>query len=267
MSLPISQSDRIELLDIFRGFAVFGIFVVNIEIMNCAISNQGIFAKQFQGDINLVVFRVLQLLFYSKFFPIFSFLFGLGISMQTMKLFKLSQNRISFYFRRMFFLFVIGVMHILFLWNGDVIHLYALLGLGIIYIIYLPDKWILGGSIFLLIFPFYDQFAFWFFEHIGFSPESFLEAYPSEKITELLRNGPYLETVNFRVQEYLSNVPILFVYLAPLALSMFLLEVYFGKNQFERQLDLLVKKTQKSVIWIMILTNAYRIIFIFYLPN
>ncbi len=267
MNKPISQEKRIEILDVFRGFAVFGIFVVNIEIMNCAIPNQGIFAEQWNNPLDQSVFRVSQLFFYSKFFPIFSFLFGLGISIHAMKLLKNGQKSFSFYFRRMLFLFTLGIAHILFIWNGDVLHLYAILGLLIVFIIPLSNKWLLGSSAIILFFPFYDQVAFWFFELIQFSPESFLKKYPSERITETLRNGSYLETIYFRIHDYLANVPLLFVYLAPLALAMFLLGVYFGKNQFEKKLDVLVKTIQKPMLWLMVTTNVFRTIFIFLLPK
>lgn len=267
MDHQIPQNNRIEILDIFRGFAVFGIFVVNIEIMNCAIPNQGLFAEQWNSEVDHTIFRIMQLFFYSKFFPIFSFLFGLGISMQAMKLFKKGQKRFSFYMRRMLFLFIIGIAHILFIWNGDVVHLYAILGLLIVFILPLSNKWLVGGSVFILLFPFYDQVAFWLFDLILYSPESFLMNYPSEKITEILRNGPYFETINFRIHDYLANIPLLFVYLAPLALAMFLLGVFFGKNQLEKKLDVVVKATQKPMLLLMVITNVFRILFIFFLPK
>lgn len=76
---------RDPLLDIFRGFAIFGIFFINITIMHCLFINQDSFATQFQDATSDLINRVLQLFFYNKFFPIFSFLFGLGITLQILK--------------------------------------------------------------------------------------------------------------------------------------------------------------------------------------
>lgn len=267
MSQPISQSHRIEVLDIFRGFAVFGIFVVNIEIMNCAFPNQESFGSQWNRDIDLFIFRVQQLFFYSKFFPIFSFLFGLGISMQALKIGKKNSQGIHFFLRRMCFLFMVGLFHILFLWNGDVIHLYSILGLLILIILPLPNRWILIFSVVTLLFPFYEPIAFWFFKILNFSPETFLESYPSEKITQILRNGPYIDSIKFRVHEYLANIPLLFTYLAPLAFGMFLLGVFFGKNQIQKDLKNFISTTKKAMIILMIISNLYRVFFIFFLPN
>lgn len=84
---PTKPKKRIDLLDIFRGFAILGIFVVNITIMNSTFLNQDEFAQQWTSNIDLISEKILQLFFYTKFFPIFSLLFGLGISMQALKMF------------------------------------------------------------------------------------------------------------------------------------------------------------------------------------
>ena len=265
--LPIETQKRIDLLDIFRGFAVFGIFVVNIEIMNCTFFNQAGFSGQWTSTIDQVSVRILQLFFYSKFFPIFSFLFGLGISMQALKRIEENKNSSTFFFRRMLGLFIMGALHVLFLWSGDVLHLYALLGFLTVVLLKLPNKALLIGSVTLLLFPFYDQVAGQIFSVAGFNPESFMDGYTSKEIIRIIRSGSYLEGVQLRVSEYLSNIPVLYVFLAPVALSMFLLGLYFGKKKLVYSIDRLVDKIRKPVIIIAVTTNIYRILFLFILPN
>lgn len=265
--LPTDSRKRIDLLDIFRGFAVFGIFVVNIEIMNCIFLNQTEFAGQWTSGIDKVSVRILQLFFYTKFFPIFSFLFGLGISMQALKLLKKKDNSSGFFLRRMAVLFVFGIFHILFLWNGDVLHIYAILGLFTILLLKKSSKLIISAAIILLLFPFYEQLAEFIFTYINFNPERFLAGYTSQDITSLIRNGTYFQGMLFRVQEYMANIPLLFVFFAPIALSMFLLGLYVGKKRFIFAIDRFVDKTKKPLIATAIITNAYRIIFLFVLPN
>ncbi|MBN3519478.1 DUF418 domain-containing protein [Algoriphagus lutimaris] len=262
---PINQ--RIEILDIFRGFAVFGIFVVNIEIMNCAFPNQETFSDQWTSPLDEWTVRLLQLFFYSKFFPIFSFLFGLGISMQAIKLQKNDNLKFLFFGKRMFFLFLLGIAHILFLWDGDVIHLYALLGLLIVGVIPLKNSWILALSILVLVFPYYDPISVWLMDLTHFEPRSFLQVYTSEKITSILRNGPYSESILFRIHNYLANLPLLFSYLGPLAFSMFLLGTYFGKNNLQNWLENFINQSHKPVLWVVVLSNIYRLTFLFILPN
>lgn len=117
---PIKVKKRIDVLDVFRGFAILGIFVVNIVIMNSTFLNQDEFAKQWTSSIDQISGKILQLFFYTKFFPIFSLLFGLGISMQALKMLDKGKLSFSFFARRMFILFLFGVLHIVFLWSGDV---------------------------------------------------------------------------------------------------------------------------------------------------
>ena len=265
--LPTDAQKRIDLLDILRGFAVFGIFVVNIEIMNCVFLNQDAFSGQWTSGIDRLSVRIMQLFFYSKFFPIFSFLFGVGISMQALRRMEKGVSSSGFFIRRMGFLFLIGVLHVLLLWSGDVLHLYALLGLMTALLLKRSSKFILAAAVFLLLFPFYEELSGFIFERIGFQPESFLAAYSSQEIIDTIRSGSYVEGVLFRLREWVTNIPLLFVFLAPVALAMFLLGLYFGKKQIFLSIDEFINKTKKPALAIALFTTAYRLFFLFVLLN
>ncbi|WP_103068462.1 DUF418 domain-containing protein [Aquimarina sediminis] len=264
---PTTTQKRIEVLDIFRGFAVFGIFMVNIEIMNCTFINQDTFSQQWTSHLDQLSVRILQLFFYSKFFPIFSFLFGLGIAMQIKNRIEKNEYSFGFFLRRMIILFIFGALHIILFWSGDVIHLYAILGLLTAFLIKKSNNLLLSLIILLLIFPFYDHIFGFFAQWINFSPSQFIEQFSSEEITTTIRNGSYLSGIHLRILEYISNIPVLFLYLAPIALSMFLLGIYFGKNNFVYSIDAVVEKIKKPVLSIVILSNIYRLIFLFLLPK
>jgi uncharacterized protein len=264
---PTKPKTRIDVLDIYRGFAILGIFVVNIVIMNSTFLNQDEFAKQWTSNIDQISEKILQLFFYTKFFPIFSLLFGLGISMQALKLFDKNQLSFSFFARRMFILFLIGVFHIVFLWSGDVLNLYAIIGLFTTLMIKKSNKLILTLSAIFLFFPFYDQLFEYIFNLINYSPESYLKNYTGASVNEIIRNGTYLQGIKLRLLEYLSNVPILFGFLAPIAISMFLLGLYLGKNKVYESLEVFIQKIRKPILLIAVLTNIYRILFLFILVN
>ncbi len=262
---PIKQKKRIELLDVFRGFAVLGIFVVNIEIMNSTFVNQGVFSQQWTSTLDRFAVKFLQLFFYSKFFPIFSLLFGLGISMQALKLYERNKLSFSFFLRRMLILFLIGILHILFIWSGDVLHLYAMLGLLVTLLIRISNKVLLILSAFFLFFPYYDQVFGILFNYFDFQPHLYLEDYAGAEVTRIIREGSFLEGMQLRVLEYLSNIPILYSFLAPVALSMFLLGLYLGKKRIWNSLEPAIEKSTKAVLIITLLTNCYRIFFLFFL--
>lgn len=262
---PIQSKKRIDLLDIYRGFAILGIFVVNIFIMNSTFLNQDEFAKQWTSNLDVISKEILKLFFYTKFFPIFSLLFGLGISMQAVKFLEKNELSFSFFARRMFILFLIGIFHILFLWSGDVLNLYAIIGIFTTLMIKKSNKTILTLSVIFLLFPFYDQLFEYTFNVINFKPESYLKDYTGASVNEIIRNGTYKQGVNLRVLEYFSNTPMLFGFLAPIAISMFLLGLYLGKNKIHQSLDVFIKKITKPILIVTLFTNIYRVLFLFFL--
>jgi uncharacterized protein len=264
---PTKANSRIELLDVYRGLAILGIFVVNIVIMNSTFLNQDEFAKQWTSNIDKISERILQLFFYTKFFPIFSLLFGLGISMQAIKLLKKGKLSFSFLARRMFFLFIFGALHIILLWSGDVLNIYAILGLLTMIFIKKSNRLLLTLSGIILFFPFYDQVFAQLFKFLNFQPEVFLSDYTGETVNQIIKEGTYLEGVKLRLLEYLSNIPMLFGFLGPIALSMFLLGLYLGKNKVQESLSSFIDSIKKPVIVLTILTNIYRVLFLFVLTK
>ncbi len=264
---PTPVTDRIELLDVYRGFAIMGIFVVNIVIMNSTFLNQDVFLSHYTSVIDQAAQRILQLFFYTKFFPIFSLLFGLGIAMQALKLLEKDASSSRFFRRRMTLLFLIGVIHILFLWSGDVVHLYAILGLLTTWCLRLSDGWLIVLSIGLLIFPFYDWILELFFSVVHFDPGSYLSDLTGKDVNRIIRHGSYMDGAKLRVLEYLSNIPMLFGFLAPIALSMFLLGLYLGRNRIYERLDRYLERIKRPVLWIALFTNLYRLCFLFVLTK
>lgn len=257
-------SNRILTLDVLRGFALLGIFVVNAEIMNCIFMNQDTFSQQWTASVDQLAVRIQQVFFYGKFFPIFSLLFGVGISIQFLSL-KRKGIPMTFFYRRMGALFLFGVGHILFLWSGDVIHIYALLGLCIVFLARWNSRNLLILASIVFLFPFYSNIFEWVLSTVGYQAESHLASYTSEDIIHTIREAPYREGMLLRIQEYKSNVAVLFVSLMPMAFTMFILGFTIGKKGWIYNIDTLVRRIKKPVLWIAILSNVYRVFFLFFL--
>lgn len=233
--------------------------------MNSTFLNQDEFAKQWTSNIDQISEKVLQLFFYTKFFPIFSLLFGLGISMQALKMFDKNRLSFSFFGRRMLILFFFGVFHIMLLWSGDVLNLYAILGLFTTLMIKRSNKLILLLAAIFLFFPLYDQVFEFLFNLLNFQPEIYLKDYTGEKVNQIIKNGTYLDGMKLRMLEYLSNIPMLFGFLAPIAISMFLIGLYLGKNKIYNSLESFILLIKKPMLLIAVITNIYRILFLFVL--
>lgn len=262
-SHPTKSKKRIDLLDVYRGFAILGIFVVNIVIMSSTFLNQDEYAKQWTSINDQISTKILQLFFYTKFFPIFSLLFGLGISMQVLK----SKLPFSFFSRRMLILFFFGVFHIIFLWSGDVLHLYALLGFLLIFIIKKSNKTIISLSIVVILFPFYNQCFRYVFNILNFHPENFLSNHTGQTVSQIVKHGSYTEGIHLRLLEYASNSPMLLGFLAPVIISMFLIGAYLGKNSIHLALNIFINRIKKPMLYIAVISNIYRVLFLFILTK
>ena len=263
------ESRRIVLLDVYRGFAIFGIFVVNIEIMNCIPLNQEGFYSNFQDFWNQLADQIRRLFFYSKFFPIFSLLFGLGVAMQIQKRKHLGYSYTRFISWRMVILLLIGIGHILFLWSGDVVHMYAIIGFFVPFIHSFRRKHILIASMLLLIgFSWIGQ---WILEGLlqllgqfGINPEQMFDnKYSVEHIPEIIANGSYSTGVEFRFYDYLFNLPLAYSYFFPLALSMITLGVGLAKTSFLRKPQELIERIKTPVLIVAVLSNLYRLFFLY----
>lgn len=112
--------------DRLRGFALFGICLVNLPFIALplgGVSPDGL------GGTDAVALLASALFVDAKFFILFSFLFGFGFSVQTEGREPTAAQRA--FFRRLFGLFGLGLLHGLLLFPGDILTSYALLGLGL----------------------------------------------------------------------------------------------------------------------------------------
>jgi len=163
---PVKPVERIVDLDILRGIALFGILVVNLYIFSNPIAILAAGSEIWTEWYNQAFMFFSRVFFEGKFITLFSFLFGLGfyIFTERLKIKDLPIRRV--FFRRMFLLFLIGVIHSIFFWPGDILAPYAISGIIIMLFLYRKDKtikiWIgvfAGG--FLLIFTLLIIFIMW----------------------------------------------------------------------------------------------------------
>ena len=131
---PVEQGERVALIDVLRGFALLGILVVNF------------FGEQ--GSVLPLLDRVATVLLGafvdSSFYPLFSFLFGLGFALQLARARRRGDGAAHLYLRRMIVLFLIGTVHAVFIWSGDILVTYAVTGLLLIPLHRLPQRVILA---------------------------------------------------------------------------------------------------------------------------
>ena len=83
-----------------------------------------------------------------KFYTLFSLLFGIGFSIIIRNAERKKADGFRIFYRRMVLLFIIGFMHLMFIWSGDILMLYALLGMLLPLFRRMSDKGLLRWAAF-----------------------------------------------------------------------------------------------------------------------
>ena len=139
---PIKQ--RIEIIDALRGFSLAGIVIVHfVENFIGSAVPQNVLEGLHVGPMDYVVDVFIALFLRGKFFALFSFLFGLSFFIQMDNGQKTGNYFGPRFLWRLIVLLIIGGLHHMF-YRGDILTIYALLGIFLIPFYKLNNKWVLG---------------------------------------------------------------------------------------------------------------------------
>lgn len=195
----VPAAERIELLDALRGFALFGILLANILYWSgwifmpaaARVSLAGADAVEWQHFFH-------HFLVDGKFYTLFSLLFGMGFSLQLARLERRGVDRVRLYRRRLLVLLAIGLVHMVLVWDGDILTLYALLGLLLPLFRNWDERRLLWAAAALILLPLFGVAIFqaleWepqrFFYALGDRIGGALGGSPGSEIAWLQRDDP-----------------------------------------------------------------------------
>ncbi|MEQ6886508.1 DUF418 domain-containing protein [Salicola sp. Rm-C-2C1-2] len=147
--------NRLPSLDVLRGLAILGILVVNVRTfaeVSTAQLNPGV-TGSFEGA-QFWVWFVSHLLFEYSFMPLLAALFGAGLVIQGDRLAAEGLQAGRLIRRRMGALGVIGLVHLVFIWYGDILLLYAVVGVIAARFRHLPPARLMGWALLFYLVPF-----------------------------------------------------------------------------------------------------------------
>lgn len=139
---PIAVSERIETMDVLRGFALLGILLMNIEAF------VGPLMESFTGlnpaltGADRIADAAIYILVQGKFYTLFSLLFGMGFAVMSQRAEARGQAFAGVYWRRGLVLLAIGAVHAVLIWSGDILMTYAILSFFLLAFRNLPAKWL-----------------------------------------------------------------------------------------------------------------------------
>lgn len=140
---PVTNNERIQALDVVRGFALIGILMMNVEFFNRATAQLGSGMQTGLSGANFVVSYFVQYFVVGKFWTIFSLLFGMGFAVMLTRAERAGRSFLVPYMRRIAALAVFGALHHIFLFSGDILFSYAVAATALLIVLYGRTKWIL----------------------------------------------------------------------------------------------------------------------------
>lgn len=147
------SDDRHAEVDVLRGAALFGVLMVNLLTLFRVPLLQHL--EEFHthpGRLNRTVDLLVGLLLETKAIAIFSLLFGASMAIQAERVRRRGKSYLALALRRLAVLVCIGLCHLVFIWNGDILSEYAVAGLLTLPALYLPRRFALvAAAVFLVV--------------------------------------------------------------------------------------------------------------------
>lgn len=166
---PTAKTERYVVMDALRGFALFGVMLINIW----EFGGVGVLITEAQltalpnAALNDIITPIMRLLVADKANTLFAFLFGLGFWVQMERLEARGASFKAIYLRRTAILLAIGCAHLLFFFAWDVLHIYGIAAFILFACRKLPPRAMLALGLVLMMFA--KPLIYWAFEAAGIS--------------------------------------------------------------------------------------------------
>jgi len=269
---PVSSNERIQLLDVLRGYALWGVLMSNVYVWFSGrhhMPQERL--KEFSTQTFHIVLQILQnQLIAGKFITIFAFLFGLGLAVQFGRAEERNDSLVKRYARRAAALAGFGLVHLTAIWYGDVLFFYAQIGLLVMLFRRVsPRKLLILGAFLTMIYPILFNWGIHFLPKLWTSKEALAAAEKAdmartaEQHAQLLSawsGNSYLAIIKANVQDYIDfffNRMSLLTYLE--VFGKMLLGFYAGKIRLFHDAEAKGKTFRRLFAWslpIAILTTA-----------
>ena len=252
------SSSRISVIDALRGFTLLGIIITHTIEQYYAGPLPDKYAGETTSTVIDTIFAALSwILINGKFYAIFSFLFGLSFFIQFSK----AKGDLAFLLKfswRLLILFTIGLIHHVH-YRGDILTIYAMVGIVLLLSYRLPDKYLLVLSL-LLVFDIPGILT----RVIGLAMNdpnvnAFIRQQdPAKNVAyfEIFRSGTYLELLKANLESFGAKMDFQVwsgrIYMTP---GLFLLGLYAGRKRFFEEIPSklpLVKKYLKNSAWALL---------------
>ncbi|WP_316274267.1 DUF418 domain-containing protein [Bacillus halotolerans] len=236
---PVSLRERVHFLDIVRGFALLGIIIVNYFLIVDSV-------KGFEMTSDDVLHNLVSWFAEGKFVTLFSFLFGVGFMIFMDRAAQKVDSPNKLFARRLSILLGFGILHITFVWVGDILSFYAISGFLLLAFYKRMAKTVLRWIIALIVFQFLTPVFTMLYNVINTAGQK----NPNFSEFTLFSHSSltYIESISARWTDMVTMAASSFHMIYSMFL-MFLLGVYFVKMEFFKDME--SKKPIWKRIWII----------------
>lgn len=237
-------NQRIFSIDALRGFSLLGILIMNI--LTFAYPYQVVNPFEFFQQQDGALFKISALFIIASFYPIFAFLFGYGLSMMYQNSIERNNAYYPMMIRRLLFLLLIGVIHGIFIFYGDILATYALLGLlAIIFVRLKPQVSLIAIVIGVSILSLFIILPTILLQNIV-ELDNYVGIQELERVNNILSSADYLSIMGFNLKYFGINIANV-ILIGPFSILPIML---FGI--YAHQVNWFEKIKQKSNLYIVI---------------
>jgi uncharacterized protein len=228
---PLPAGERTPAVDAVRGLALLGILLVNMSFYAQPIAAALRGPPPASGRLDRIVGGTIELLAEGKSYPLFALMFGFGLHVQ---LTRAGTSFRSVQARRLAVLAAIGAAHALLLWSGDILIVYAVLGMLALAFVRRRPRTLLLWALLLPMLPPAVLLAAAAVRHLlGLPPPVLLGGSNLAPLAEAgwqrYGHGSYLEVTRQRARDYVLVIPSL-LRMAPAMLAMVLTGLWVARR-------------------------------------
>jgi uncharacterized protein len=209
---------------------LFGVLAINLDTEFRVTLYEQFFPERAAGALDRLAQTILSLAFEFKAITLFSVLFGVGLAIQFDRL-AANPRRTMLLVRRLAVLLGFGLAHLLLIWNGDILTEYAIAGLLILPLLFVPAWASLFAAAALfcvhvfmghLPLPFSFPDAAWMTRHIA-------------EARAMYAHGSFLDVAAFRIAE-VPNIATLLAFIFPRTMALMLFGAWIWRTGLLRHL-------------------------------
>ncbi len=259
--IPVAPGERILAVDVIRGFALFGILLVNMAFFSAPFDAILMNTPWWPALPDRIVTFAVHALAEGKFYILFSLLFGLGMAIQMERAAARGRSFAGYYVRRLLVLLPIGLAHALLLWYGDILTAYAVTGFLLLAFRRRRDRTILIWTAVIYVLPIVIlglltgllEVA----RHIPDAAAKMQQQFAAQqeifrqRAAEAVENyahGSWGAMFQQRLND-LGSVALGYLYIAPMVATMFLLGLYVGRRRILHEPEAHLPLLRRLAYW------------------